>query len=183
MNLHKNVFGQKQSGRVGYRYLTHKFLEELVFERSQVNECVYYRGKTVYIIYTDDSVLAGPEPEEIEQVLKDLKKENLEVTDEGNIEDFLGVIFERKEGKIILSQPYLIEQVIKDLGLNHEKLLSKPIPAASSKILYTHKESPPFDDSFHYRSVIAKLNYLERSFRPDISYIVHQCARFSTDPR
>ena len=27
------------------------------------------------------------------------------------------------------------------------------------------------------------MNYLESSCRPDISYIVHQCARFSTDTR
>ena len=27
------------------------------------------------------------------------------------------------------------------------------------------------------------MNYLERSCRPDIACIVHQCARFSTDPR
>ena len=87
---------------------------------SQVDECVFYKVKTVYILYTDDSILAGPDPEEIEQVLKDLKKANLEVTDKGNIEDFLGVNIERMEGKIKLSQPYLIEQVIKDLGLNHE---------------------------------------------------------------
>ena len=68
---------------------------------------------------------------------------------EVNIEDFLSVNIKRKEGKIKLSQPHLIEQVIKDLGLNHDKVLSKPIPVASSKILYAHKESPPFDDSFH----------------------------------
>ena len=118
------------------------------FEKSQVDECVFYRGKKVYILYTDDSILAGPYPEEIEQVLKDLKKSNLEVMDKRNIEEFLGVNIERKEGKIKLSQPHLIEQVIKYLGLNHDKVLSKPIPAASSKILYDCKESAPFDDSF-----------------------------------
>ena len=77
----------------------------------------------------------------------------------------------------------MIEQVIKDLGLKNDKVLSNLIPEASSKILFLHKESKPFDNSFHYRLVIGKLNYLENSCRPDIAYIVHQCARFSTDPR
>ena len=139
MKLHKNVYGQKQSGRVWYRYLTKNLLEELGFEISQVDECVFYRGKTVYIVYTDVSILAGPDPEEIYQVLKDLKKANLELTDKGNIEDFLGVNIESREGQIKLSKPHLIEQVIKYLGLNHDRVLSKPIPAASSKILYAHK--------------------------------------------
>ena len=183
LKLQNNVYGQKQAGIVWYRYMTQKLLEELGFQISQVDECVFYRGKTVYILSNDDYILAGPDPEDIEQVLKDLKKANLEVTDEGNIEDFQEINIESKKGKIKLLQPHYIEQVIKDLGLNHNKILSKTIPAASSKVLYAHKVSPPFDDSFHYILVIGKLNYLERSCRPDIAYILHQCARFSTDTR
>ena len=36
---------------------------------------------------------------------------------------------------------------------------------------------------FHFRSVIGKLNFLEKSTRPDISVCVHQCARFSEQPK
>ena len=63
----------------------------MVFELSQVDECVLYRWKTIYVLYTYDSILAGPDQEEIEQVIKDSKKSNLKVTDKGNIEGFLGV--------------------------------------------------------------------------------------------
>jgi hypothetical protein len=41
----------------------------------------------------------------------------------------------------------------------------------------------PFDNSFNYRSVIGKLNYLEKATRSDISFAVHQCARFVSDPK
>ena len=34
LKFHKNVCGQKQAGRLWYRYLTKKLLEELGFERS-----------------------------------------------------------------------------------------------------------------------------------------------------
>jgi hypothetical protein len=64
-----------------------------------------------------------------------------------------------------------------------ENVKTKTTPAAASKILSKHKNSLRFDDSFHYRRVIGKLNYLEKSTRPDISCAVHQCARFSSDPR
>ena len=40
-----------------------------------------------------------------------------------------------------------------------------------------------FDGSFHYRSVIGKLNFLEKSTRPDIAYAVHQCAHFMEKPK
>ena len=39
------------------------------------------------------------------------------------------------------------------------------------------------NDDFHYRSVIGKANFLEKSTRPDIAVATHQCARFSTDPK
>ena len=63
LNLHKNFYEQKQAGRVRYKYLTQKPLKELGFEISQADECVFYRGKTVYILYTYDSILAVPDPE------------------------------------------------------------------------------------------------------------------------
>ena len=86
LKLLKNVYGQKQAGRVWYKYLTKKLTEELVFERSQFDECVFYRGNKIYVLYTDDSILAEPDQEEIEQAIKDLNKSNLEVTDELNTE-------------------------------------------------------------------------------------------------
>ena len=41
----------------------------------------------------------------------------------------------------------------------------------------------PFDEEWYYRSVIGKLNFVEKSTRPEIAYAVHQCARFSSDPK
>jgi hypothetical protein len=40
-----------------------------------------------------------------------------------------------------------------------------------------------FNDKWHYRSVIGKMNYLEKSTRPDIAYAVHHCARSSSKPK
>ena len=69
----------------------------MVFTRLKVDECIFYIGKTVYLLYTDDTILAGPDKEEITQVIKDLKGANLDVTDEGNMEDFLGINIQRKD--------------------------------------------------------------------------------------
>ena len=40
-----------------------------------------------------------------------------------------------------------------------------------------------FNKSFHCRSIIGKLNYLEKGSRSDISYITHQCARYTERPK
>ena len=39
------------------------------------------------------------------------------------------------------------------------------------------------DKSFHYRSIIGKLNYLEKATKLDISFTTHQCARYVSDPK
>ena len=49
-------------------------------------------------------------------------------------------------------------------------------------LLSRHSMSQPHDDYFNYQLVIGKLNYLERGTRSDISFITHQCVRFTTGP-
>jgi hypothetical protein len=39
------------------------------------------------------------------------------------------------------------------------------------------------DRDFNYPSLIGKLNFLEKSTRPEMAFAVHQCARFSANPR
>jgi hypothetical protein len=50
-------------------------------------------------------------------------------------------------------------------------------------ILQRDLDEAAFDEHWEYRSVIGKLNFLEKSTRPDIAYAVHQCARFSANPK
>ena len=184
LHIHKNIYGQKQAGRVWNQYLARKLTEEIGFEQSQVDECLFFKGNVIYALYTDDSIIAGPSKREVAEVVKSIKEAGLNVTVEGTLEDFLGVNIERKEdGTIHLTQPHLIDKILSDLKMNDDNLKEKSTPAASSRILSFHSESERFDGSFHYRSIIGKLNFLEKSTRPDIAFITHQCARYTTDPR
>ncbi len=47
-----HLYGQKQAGRVWYLHLK-KNLLKLGFKPSQHDECVFYYGKTIFIVYTD----------------------------------------------------------------------------------------------------------------------------------
>ena len=138
----------------------------------------------MYILYTDYSILVGPNKREINEIINEIKDAKLDITKEGDIQDFLGINIERnKNGTIKLSRPHLIDQKLKDLKLDGDNVKSKGIPCTTSKILSSGRNSEPFDNSFHYRSLIGKLNYLEKGTRSDISYITHQCARFTHDPK
>ena len=57
------------------------------------------------------------------------------------------------------------------------------MPADPNVKLHKDKDGLPRTDEWHYRSLIGQLNYLTQSTRPDIQFAVHQCARFSKDPK
>jgi Reverse transcriptase (RNA-dependent DNA polymerase) len=91
LKLHRNVYGSKNAGRTWYQYLQKKLIEEVGFTQSKVDECVFYKGKVMYVLYTDDSILAGPDKAEIDKVIDDIRKAKLDITVEGDIQDFLGI--------------------------------------------------------------------------------------------
>jgi hypothetical protein len=83
-------------------------VKELKFVQSKTDECVLYRGSTMDVLYTDDSILAGPDETEINQIIKEMKQVKLDITVEGGLEDFLGINIDRqKDGTINLTQPHL----------------------------------------------------------------------------
>jgi hypothetical protein len=53
----------------------------------------------------------------------------------------------------------------------------------STILLRRDLDGEPFGEKWDYRSVIEKLNFLEKSTCPEIVYAVHQCTRFSANPR
>ena len=61
LKLHKNTYGQKNAGRVWNDYLVAK-LKKIGFKQSNIDGCVFYKGKGVYALYTIDSILAEPCP-------------------------------------------------------------------------------------------------------------------------
>ena len=183
LHLKQNLYGMKQAGRVWNKHLVGG-LVKLGFKQSSVDECVLYFDKSVLLVYTDDTILMGPDESELNHIVTLLQsKFDLEV--EGTLCDYLGInITKTGSGALELTQPHLIQSILEDLGLNRDGTTPKHTPALSSKILGKDQHEPPHsEETFQYRSVIGKLNYLEKSTRPDIAYAVHQCARFSSDPR
>ena len=138
----------------------------------------------IYVLYTDDSILAGTSEQKIQATIKQMQEVGLQLTIDGDLEDFLGVNIDRtSRGAIHLTQPHLIDSILQDLRLNKGESKCKETPLKSSTILNKSKDSPEFDRSFNYRSVIRKMNHLEKGFRSELAYAIHQCARYSTDTR
>jgi hypothetical protein len=192
LKLRKNLYGQKQAGRVWNQYL-HDGLIARGFRQSNVDMCVYYRKSVVLLLYVDDGIFIGPKQDDIEEAYQLLVNEYTDansahhraynMTNEGDLADYLGVKITRlANGLIKLSQPHLIQQILDDLGMGGNTK-PQPTPAAPSVKLNRDLHGSPYLDNWHFRSVVGKLNFLEKSTRADIAYAVHQCARFAADPK
>ena len=110
-------------------------------------------------------------------------KQNFTIEDEGVVGDFMGVKIDRSDdGTVTLTQPQLIDLIIEDLNMKDNTKL-RAVPACSSKLLHKDADGESIEASFHYHSVIGKLNFLEQSTHSDISVSVHQCTRFQDNPK
>ena len=187
LKLLKNIYGGRNSGLIWNNYLK-EGLENIGFEQSTVDECVFYRKNVIFFFYVDDGVWISPDNTAIDEAIKDLNnkkkaKNNYDLEDQGDITDYLGINFDTMDdGKIHMTQPHLIDQIISEVGITMKEP-GKVTPALSSKILRRCADEPSVKPKFNYRRVIGKLNYLEKSTRPDIAYAVHQCARFCEEPK
>ena len=50
-----NVYGQKQAGKVWADFLSEN-LFKIGFEMINIDECMFYRGNLVFIVYVDDGI-------------------------------------------------------------------------------------------------------------------------------
>jgi len=58
LKLLKNLYGQKQAGRVWNEHLI-KGLMDMRFQQSKVDECLLYRGSLALLIYVDDTIICS----------------------------------------------------------------------------------------------------------------------------
>jgi hypothetical protein len=72
-----------------------------------------------------------------------------------------------------MMQTGLIESIISDVSLNLDSSTKRN---PSKSILYPDTNGTPRQETWNYRSIIGKLNFLSQNTCPDISFSVHQRA-------
>jgi hypothetical protein len=181
LKLLQNIYGQKQAGRVWNHHLTAKLLE-IGFTQSLIDDCIFYRGDTIFIVCMDAGIFIGDSDSQIMAIISPLQGLGLKIEDQGHPANYIGVSIKcLKGGGIEFTQQALIDSIIGVFGL--KVTIAKPVPAKANKMLLAHKDQPMFALNFEYRSVTGKLNYLAQTSHPDIMYATHQIAKYSSDPR
>jgi hypothetical protein len=179
IQLKRNLYGCKQAANNWFRYLTQGLLKE-GFYQSKIDPCLYLRNDCIMVVYTDDCLLFAKHDDTIDNLIKNLSTTYL-LEDQGDVHDYLGIhITKDSTSKTIsMTQPGLIESILQDLNITSNHVTAY---TPSDSILYPDKDGIPRKESWNYRSIIGKLNFLAQNTRPDISFAVHQCARFCTKP-
>ena len=90
--LERNLYGQKQAGRLKNKHLVENLTNNLGVKQPKIEECVFHRRNVLYVPYTDNSLLTGPDPHDMENVGNDLKKTKSNI----DVQEFLGVTDEAK---------------------------------------------------------------------------------------
>ena len=179
MRLKKNLYGLKQAAMNWY-YKLRDGLIERGFKESKIDPCLFVKDDIICLIYVDDTIFFAKDQTIIQNMIESLQKD-FDLTDEGDVDAFLGVKFDNlPDGQIKMTQTGLIEQILKDVGIQNEsKAHSTP---TLSEPLLPNEGASPFEAKWSYRSLVGKLSYLAKNTRPDIEYAVHQCACYQSNP-
>eukprot|EP00253_Pinus_taeda_P023024 PITA_23024 len=179
--LKKSLYGLKQAPRAWYAKMDSCLLES-GFSRCHSDNTVYTKkvgnSLIILVLYVDDLILTGSDPNLINHVKSSLKKK-FEMTELGHLHYFLGLqVLQSKEG-ISLSQSKYACDILRHFHM--EDCKPAPSPFQSGVKLSVSCTSPEVDATL-YRQLVGKLLYLTHT-RPDLSFAVGLVARFMQNPR
>ena len=181
LKLNKSLYGQAESPRLWYEKLK-EGLEDRGFVMSKVDPCLFLSKDIVCICYVDDCLFFAHKQEKLDELLKSFKENgdeyNLELKVEGSVSEYLGIeIYKTSEGGYQFLQKGLIMKILEATRMMDCNAKSTP----------TKQDAPLGSDlngklpkrEWNDASVIEMMLYLAANSRPDISFAVHQCARFT----
>uniref|UniRef100_A0A2N9GG32 Integrase catalytic domain-containing protein n=1 Tax=Fagus sylvatica TaxID=28930 RepID=A0A2N9GG32_FAGSY len=178
--LHKSIYGLKQAPCAWFESFTTQLLN-LGFHSSTADSSlfIYKAGSTIafLLLYVDDIVLTGNNPQFISQLIVNLSKV-FELKDMGTLSYFLGLQIQRSITSLSLTQT----KYATNLLTKHNMLNCSPckIPCVPH-VRLSNTTGTPLTDVHAYRSLVGALHYLTFTL-PDLSFAVHQVCQFMNAP-
>ncbi len=135
----------------------------------------------IVIIYVNDILIYGRSEVEINNLIKQLKNDDIALHKESTAEGYLGVDIQKDGQHITLKQEGLTKRIIEALGLDSKYSTPIDTPAKSAG-LGRDIDRKRASGSINYASVVRMLLYLGHS-HPDVSFATHQCAQYTHSPK
>jgi Reverse transcriptase (RNA-dependent DNA polymerase) len=177
LELKKSLYGLSVAPKLWYEHLRDRLLAR-GFKASKLDPCLFCRNQVAIAVYVDDLIMISKQKKVLDDIVAELRNE-FTITDEGTLSTYLGIVIERKGDEFKLSQPELTRKILQATGLTDANANERP----ATETLGSHLDCDKHNETWEYASVIGMLMYLSTNSRPDIAFAVHQCARFTHDPR
>jgi hypothetical protein len=90
LKLLKNIYGQKQAGRVWNSFLMDK-LTSLGYTASLIDVCVFFCVDIIFMVYVDNGIFLGNDDAQLQQAITEIQGLGLDIKDQGHPADYVEV--------------------------------------------------------------------------------------------
>ena len=182
LKLEKSTYGLVQAARAWWKKFTSKLKKELNFEQYGNDSCLLKRetkeGKVFMIVYVDDCLFVGNK-DAVKRALSEIQK-LFNITRSEDIGDFIGCKIQREDNRVLLSQPDLIDKMLRQFERKLSGLREYETPAVASTHIVrcvTEEEGLTDDEQQEYRSGVGSLLYLIKHSRPELCNSVRELSK------
>lgn len=178
--LNRSLYGLKQASRA-WNERFHNFIIRLGFVCSENDQCLYVRGegnnKIIVVLYVDDILLASSSLKSLEAVKRSFSEE-FEMTDVGELKQFLSITVERDtpNGIMRIHQRSYFESLLQRFEMIDCKPISTPLENRLTRGIEEQRTSKP------YRELVGCFMYASLTTRPDLSAAVNYFSQFQSCP-
>ncbi len=177
LKLKKAVYGLKQSARCWNEHIQQIFTNNQL-KQSTNDQCLYYNNnKELYVLlYVDDLLILSKDKRDADEI-KEALAQKLELKEILKVERFCGVEISFGDGKFLLSQTLLIDELVRAYGLTEgREYAESPLPEWGD---YTEGE---VDLNLPIKNLIGSLQFIASRTRPDIAASLNYLSRQTSKP-
>ncbi|WKA07496.1 hypothetical protein VitviT2T_025316 [Vitis vinifera] len=178
--LKKSLYGLKQSPRAWFGRFT-KSVRAFGYRQSSSDHTLFLKkqhGKiTALIVYVDDMVVTGNDPEERKALQNYLSRE-FKMKDLGPLKYFLGIEVSRSSEGIFLSQRKYALDLLQETGMSGCQPVNTPIEEGLKLCVEPNQVSIV---KGRYQRFVGRLMYLAHT-RPDLAYALSVVSQYMHNP-
>lgn len=176
--LHKAIYGLKQSARQWYLTFS-TAIQSLGFQKSSYDSCLFFKGKSLVLIYVDDLLIAATS-EADRKLLIDSLTSQFGITGGDSLTEFIGITVKQTDTCIQLSQAGYVDQIAQVFP---DITNSKPCDNPMATVTFAQSSSTSTDIGLQhqYRKLLGMLMYLLKT-RPDLAFPLCRAATVMSNP-
>ncbi|CAM8924230.1 unnamed protein product [Rhodiola kirilowii] len=180
LRLRRSLHGLKQAPQAWFERFSY-VVTVAGFTASDHDQALFIhtstRGRTLLLLYVDDMLITGDDPQHIAFVKERLNTQFL-MKDLGPIRHFLGIEFSSTPEGFFLSQEKYIRDLLDRASPSDQRTVDTPMEL---NVHLRPTDGEPLEDPTRYRHLVGSLVYLGVT-RPNISYPVHILSQFVSAP-